>query len=109
MPSYLSDAVDASRTSGSPDGGTPAGTVVVRAADLRVRGRGTVAAGGAMPSAGELAVFCRPVVTAPAVIRRDGRVLADGWLPDFVRLGEDLAKAFGAVSYTHLRSRLSCP
>ena len=41
-----------------------------------------------MPSAGELAVFCRPVVTAPAVVRRDGRILADGWLPDFVRLGE---------------------
>jgi hypothetical protein len=40
-----------------------------------------------VPSAGELAVFCRPVVTAPAVVRRDGRVLADGWLPDFVRLG----------------------
>ena len=28
------------------------------------------------------------VVTAPAVVRRDGAVLADGWLPDFVRLGE---------------------
>ena len=41
-----------------------------------------------MPAAGELAVFCRPVVTAPAVIRRDGSMLADGWLPDFVRLGE---------------------
>ena len=41
-----------------------------------------------MPSAGELAVFCRPVVTAPAVVRRDGRVLADAWLPDLVRLGE---------------------
>ncbi len=40
-----------------------------------------------MPSAGELAVFCRPVVTAPAVIRRDGRMLAGGWLPDFVWLG----------------------
>jgi len=39
-------------------------------------------------SAGELAVFCRPVVTAPAVARRDGRMLAGGWLPDFVRLGE---------------------
>jgi hypothetical protein len=24
----------------------------------------------------------------PAVVRRDGMVLADGWLPDFVRLGE---------------------
>ena len=41
-----------------------------------------------MPSAGELAVFCRPVVTAPALVRRDGRLAADGWLPDFVRLGE---------------------
>jgi len=41
-----------------------------------------------VPSAGELAVFCRPVVTAPALPRRDGTVRADGWLPDFVRLGE---------------------
>ena len=41
-----------------------------------------------MPARGELAVFCRPVVTAPAVVCRDGTVLADGWLPDFVRLGE---------------------
>ena len=40
------------------------------------------------PLAGEMAVFCRPVVTAPAVVRRDGTVLADGWLPDLVRLGE---------------------
>ena len=88
MPSYLPDAVDASRTSGFPDGGTPAGTVVVRAADLLVRGGKTVTAGNAVPSAGELAVFCRPVVTAPALVRRDGSVAADGWLPDFVRLGE---------------------
>ncbi len=49
---------------------------------------GTVTAGDAVPSAGELAVFCRPVVTAPAVVRRDGTVLADAWLPDLVRLGE---------------------
>ena len=41
-----------------------------------------------MPAGGELAVFCRPVVTAPAVVRRDGTVLADAWLPDLVRLGE---------------------
>jgi hypothetical protein len=41
-----------------------------------------------VPAAGELAVFCRPVVTAPAVVGRDGGVRADGWLPDFVRLGE---------------------
>ena len=88
MLSYLPDVVDASRTSGSLVAGTPAGTVVVRAAGLRVRGGGTVAAGDAVPSAGELAVFCRPVVTAPAVVRRDGSVRAGGWLPDFVRLGE---------------------
>jgi hypothetical protein len=61
--------------------------VAVRACGLRFGG-GTVTAGDAAPSAGELTVFCRPVVTAPAVIRRDGTVLADGWLPDFVRLGE---------------------
>jgi Insertion element 4 transposase N-terminal len=85
--SYLPAVVDASRMMESPVAGTPAGTVVVRAADLRVRGK-TVTAGDAVPPAGELAVFCRPVVTAPAVARRDGTVLAGGWLPDYVRLGE---------------------
>jgi Insertion element 4 transposase N-terminal len=70
-----------------PAAGTPAGTVVVRAAGLRVQGM-TVTAVDAVPSAGEPAVFCRPVVTAPAVVRRDGTVLADAWLPDLVRLGE---------------------
>ena len=88
MLSYLPDVADASRTPGSPSAGTPAGTVVVRAVDLLVRGGKTVTAGNAVPSAGELAVFCRPVVTAPALARRDGSVAADGWLPDFVRLGE---------------------
>jgi len=68
--------------------GTPTGTVVVRAAGLRFRGDGTVVAGDCGPRSGELAVFCRPVVTALAVIRRDGSVLAGGWLPDFARLGE---------------------
>ena len=87
MRSYLPAVVDASRMTGFPVAGTPAGTVVVRAAGLRVHGR-TVTAGGQVPSAGELAVFCRPVVTAPAVVRRDGTVLADAWLPDLVRLGE---------------------
>jgi hypothetical protein len=61
---------------------------VVRVSDLLVRGGWTVTAGDAVPSAGELAVFCRPVVTAPAVVRRDGRILAGAWLPDLVRLGE---------------------
>src|SRR5712692_1812493 len=86
--SYLPDVVGASRVAVSPLAGTPAGPLVVRAADLLVRGGGTVTAGNAVPSAGELAVFCRPVVTAPSVVRRDGSVLAGGWLPDFVRLGE---------------------
>jgi hypothetical protein len=79
--SYLPAVVDASRVTESPVARTPAGTVAVRAAGLRVHGL-TVTAGGQVPSAGELAVFCRPVVTAPAVVRRDGTVLADGWLPD---------------------------
>ena len=48
----------------------------------------TVTAGDGVPRAGELAVFCRPVITAPAMVRRDGTVLADAWLPDLVRLGE---------------------
>jgi len=85
--SYLPAVVDASPMAEVPVTGTPAGTVVVRAAGLRVHG-GTVIAGDAVPPAGELAVFCRPVVTAPAVVRRDGTVLADAWLPDLVRLGE---------------------
>jgi len=86
--SCLPAVAEATRAAVSLDGGTPAGTVVLRAADLRVRGSGTVTAGGAVPTAGELAVFCRPVVMAPAVARRDGTVLADAWLPDLVRLGE---------------------
>jgi hypothetical protein len=85
--SYLPSVADASRMTEFPAAGTPAGTVVVRAAGLRVQGM-TVTAAGAVPSAGEAAVFCRPVVTAPAVVRRDGTVLADAWLPDLVRLGE---------------------
>jgi hypothetical protein len=48
----------------------------------------TITVEGRAPSAGEPTVFCRPVVMAPAVVRRDGTVLADAWLPDLVRLGE---------------------
>ncbi|HEU5386638.1 MAG TPA: transposase domain-containing protein [Streptosporangiaceae bacterium] len=57
----------------------------------------TVTAEGGMPSAGELALFCRPVITAPAMVRRDGTVLADAWLPDLVRLGELEAHLGGGV------------
>ena len=88
MLSYLPDVAGVSQTAACPGAGTPAGTVVVRSADLRVRGGETVTVAGGVPSAGELAVFCRPVVTAPAAARRDGTVLADAWLPDLVRLGE---------------------
>ena len=72
----------------SPPAGTLAGTVVARVADLRFGGEGTVLAGGPAPRAGEPALFCRPVVTAPAAVRRDGTVLAGAWLPDLVRPGE---------------------
>ncbi len=71
MLSYLPDVAVASQTSQSPDAGTPAGPIVVRVCDLLVRGGKTVTAGNVVPSAGELAVFCRPVVTAPALPRRD--------------------------------------
>jgi len=77
--------------------GTPTGTVVVRAADLRLRGDRSIAAGDCGPRSGELAVFCRPVVTAPAVIRRDGSVLAGGWLPDS-SYGEALARVAGLLA-----------
>ena len=87
MQSCLPSAAAAIWHEESPESGTPAGAVVVRAAGLRVHG-GTVTAEGQVPSAGELALFCRPVVTAPAVVRRSGRILADAWLPGLVRLGE---------------------
>jgi hypothetical protein len=71
-----------------PVAGTPAGTLAVRTADLRFPGTGTVTAAGTAPSKGEMTSFFRPVVTAPAFVKRDGTVQADAWLPDLVRLGE---------------------
>jgi len=120
--SYLPAVVDASRAAEFPVAGTSAGTVAIRAAGLRVRG-GTVTVGDAVPLPGELAVFCRPVVTAPAAVRRDGTVLADGWLPDLVRLGElerhlgdgvieaavDEAIAAGRLRPRQRRRIMSCP
>ncbi len=61
--------------------------LAVRAADLRVHGSRSVTAAGTAPSKGEMTVFARLVVTAPAFVKRDGTVLADAWLPDLVRLG----------------------
>jgi hypothetical protein len=74
----------------------PAGTLAVRFADLRVHGS-SVRVGGKALVTGEHAVFCRPVVTVPAFVRRDGTVLADAWLPDLVRLGELEAHLGGGV------------
>ncbi len=88
MQSCLPSVADAIRAGVPTSAGTPAGTVVLRASGLRVRGGTATAGGDAAPAAGEMAVFCRPVVTAPAAVRRDGTVLADAWLPDLVRLGE---------------------
>ncbi|MGH3411277.1 MAG: hypothetical protein ACRDRJ_53570 [Streptosporangiaceae bacterium] len=67
--------------------GTPAGTLAVRSADLEVHGSQSVTVAGSAPVTGELAVFSRPVLEAPAYVRRDKSVLADAWLPDLVRLG----------------------
>ena len=84
----LLPAAAAIRSGEFPVAGTPAGTLAVRAADLQFPGRGTVTVAGTAPSIGEMTAFCRPVVTAPAFVKRDGTVLADAWLPDLVRLGE---------------------
>jgi hypothetical protein len=67
--------------------GIPAGTLAVRSADLHVHGPLSVTAAGSAPVTGQMAVFCRPVLEAPAYVRRDKSVLADAWLPDLVRLG----------------------
>ena len=88
MLSTLPDAACATRPVVSPDTGTPAGTIVVQSRDLRFCGEGTVLASERSPRSGEMALFCRPVVTAPAFVRRDGTVLADAWPPDLIRLGE---------------------
>jgi hypothetical protein len=81
LPSVI-DAIRSEGSEGSLVAGTPAGTVVVRAAGLRVHGGTVVTADDAAPWAGELAVFCRPLVTAPVLVRRT--VAAGGWLPDLV-------------------------
>jgi Insertion element 4 transposase N-terminal len=85
--SCLLTAGAAIRSGQLPAAGTPAGTLAVRAADLRVRSGRSVTVAGAAPATGEETGFFRPVVAAPAFVKRDGTVLADAWLPDLVRLG----------------------
>jgi hypothetical protein len=62
--------------------------VVLRPGDLRFPVEGTVLGSERPLRPGEMALFCRPVVTAPAFVKRDGTVLADAWPPDLIRLGE---------------------
>jgi len=70
--------------------------VAVRVADLASPAReglgkdgrtALTAAGAGKIGAGDLVVFCKPVVVAAAVVRRDGRVQAAGHPADHVRLG----------------------
>ena len=84
MQSCLVRTDAAIRSAEFPAAGTPAGTLAVRAADLQVRSARSVTVAGAAPVTGEKAGFFRPVVTAPAFVKRDGTVLADAWLPDLV-------------------------
>ena len=73
-----------------------AGMVAVRVADLAwPAGRGLgrsgrsalVVAGAGKIRTGDVVVFCKPVAVAPAMVRRDGRVQAQGHPADHVRLG----------------------
>ena len=61
--------------------------LAVPASGLRFHGARSVIVAGAAPKAGEETLFSRPVLSAPAFVRRDGTVLAGAWLPDLVRLG----------------------
>jgi hypothetical protein len=87
VPSCLCSADAAIGSVQFPSGGTPAGTLAVPAADLRVHGARSVTVAGAAPQRGQETVFARPVLSAPAFVKRDGSVLADAWLPEAVRLG----------------------
>jgi hypothetical protein len=73
-----------------------AGMVAVRVADLASPAReglgkdgrtALVTAAAGKIGTGDLVVFCKPVVVAAAVVRRDGRVQAAGHPADHVRLG----------------------
>src|ERR1019366_6756521 len=88
-PATLPD-VTPSRAEGSP-AGLP-GMLAVRTADLSGParpggdGRSALVAGGKIATE-DLVVFFKPVVIAPAVVRRDGRVQAAGHPADHARLG----------------------
>jgi hypothetical protein len=85
--SCLSFADAAIRSGRFPYDGTPSGTLAIPAADLLVHSARSVTVAGAAPKTGEETVFSRPVLTAPAFVKRDRTVLADAWLPAVARLG----------------------
>jgi hypothetical protein len=85
--SCLCFADAAIRTGRFPYDGTPSGTLAIPAADLLVHSARSVTVAGAAPKTGEETVFSRPVLTAPAFVKRDRTVLADAWLPAVARLG----------------------
>ena len=86
MQSCLSFADAAIRSGRFPYDGTPLGTLAIPAR-LLVHSARSVTVAGAAPKTGEETVFSRPVLTAPAFVKRDRTVLADAWLPAVVRLG----------------------
>jgi Insertion element 4 transposase N-terminal/Transposase DDE domain len=72
--------------------GLAGGVLAVRVADLVVAdgadGTELLAPGAAGPVRdGDLVAWCTVVAVTPAVLDEDGRVGAEGWLPDHVRLG----------------------
>jgi hypothetical protein len=121
--SCLSFTDAAIRSGQFPSGGTPAGTLAVPAAGLQVHGVRSLTVAGAAPRTGQETVFSRPVLTAPAFVKRDRTVLADAWLPEAVRLGvleahlgdgvieKIVAKALrnGRLPLRERRRLLSCP
>jgi hypothetical protein len=93
VPSGVTSSAGDNAVCGLPGG---AAMVAVRVADLAwPAGRGLgkdgrsalVAAGAGRICTGDLVVFLKPVVIAPAVVRRDGRVQAAGHPADHARLG----------------------
>ena len=99
MPFYpvtLPDVTPACAGEAAPGLPWQAGMVAVRVADvawpagpgLRKSGRSAlVVAGAGTIRTGDVVVFCKPVAVAPAMVRRDGRVQAQGHPADHVRLG----------------------
>ena len=90
--------------------GLAGGVLAVRVADLVVAdgadGTELLAPGAVGPVRdGDLVAWCTVVAVTPAVLDEDGRLGADGWLPDHVRLG-GLEEYLGEGSWN--RSANSC-